>query len=54
MIQLKPLKKKQEVLTMKLKTNENKPTTCGYQELNPEMDALLARYLEDGQRKGLQ
>lgn len=39
---------------MKLKTNENKPTTCGYQELNPEMDALLARYLEDGQRKGLQ
>ena len=39
---------------MKQKTNENRPTTCGYQELNPEMDALLAGYLEDGRRKGLQ
>lgn len=27
---------------------------CGYHELNPEMEALLAEYLEDGKRKGLQ
>lgn len=39
---------------MDQQTNENKPTPCRYQELNPEMDALLAGYLEDGRRKGLQ
>ena len=33
---------------MRQKTNENKSTSCVYQELNPEMDAFLAGYLEDG------
>ena len=27
---------------MRQKTNENKSTSCVYQELNPEMDAFLA------------
>ena len=39
---------------MKQKVNENKPISSGYQELNPEMDAFLAGYLEDGRRRGLQ
>ena len=33
---------------MKQKTNENKLISSGYQELNPEMDAFLVGYLEDG------
>ena len=39
---------------MMQKTNENKPIPCMYQELNPEMEDLLAAYLEDGRRRGLQ
>lgn len=39
---------------MKQQTNENKPTPCGYQKLNPEMESFLAGYLEDGRRRGLQ
>ena len=35
-------------------TNENDIASCRYQELNPEMDAFLSEYLEDGRRKGLQ
>lgn len=35
-------------------TSENTPIPCRYQELNPEMDAFLRAYLEDGRRKGLQ
>lgn len=38
---------------MRQKTNENKSTSCVYQELNPEMDAFLAGYLEDGRHRGL-
>lgn len=38
---------------MKQKTNESKPISSGYQKLNPEMDAFLASYLEDGRRRGL-
>ena len=38
---------------MRQKTNENKSTSCVYQELNPEMDAFLAGYLEDGRYRGL-
>ena len=36
---------------MRQKTNENKSTSCVYQELNPEMDAFLAGYLEDGRHQ---
>lgn len=39
---------------MKQQTNENNQASCRYQELNPEMDAFLAGYLEDGRLKGLQ
>lgn len=35
-------------------TRETNTVPCGYHELNPEMEALLAEYLEDGKRKGLQ
>ena len=45
---------KQEVLTMGYHTRETNTVPCGYHELNPEMEALLAEYLEDGKRKGLQ
>ena len=38
---------------MNQQTNENTPTLCRYQELNPEMDAFLRTYLEDGWRRGL-
>ena len=38
---------------MKQKTNENKLISSGYQELNPEMDAFLVGYLEDGRHRGL-
>ena len=38
---------------MRQKTNGNKSTSCVYQELNPEMDAFLAGYLEDGRHRGL-
>ena len=39
---------------MNQQTNENNSTSCSYQELNPEMDAFLQGYLEEGRRKGLQ
>src|SRR5699024_301869 len=42
-----------EALTMRQKTNENKSTDSAYQELNTEMDAFLAGYLEDGRHRGL-
>ncbi len=35
-------------------TRETNTVPCGYHELNPEMEVLLAEYLEDGKRKGLQ
>lgn len=38
---------------MNQQTNENTPTPCRYQELNPDMDAFLTEYLEDGRRRGL-
>lgn len=37
---------------MNQQTNDNTPTPCRYQELNPEMDAFLTAYLEDGRRRG--
>lgn len=46
-------KKEALTITMNQQTNENTPTLCRYQELNPEMDAFLRTYLEDGWRRGL-
>ena len=42
---------KQEVVTMGYQTKETNKVPCGYRELNPEMRALLAEYLEDGKHK---
>lgn len=39
---------------MSCQTKGTNTVPCGYCELNPEMEALLAEYLEDGKRKGLQ
>lgn len=39
---------------MSYQTTGTNPMPCGYRELYPEMEALLAEYLEDGKRKRLQ
>ena len=39
---------------MSYQTNGTNTVPYGYRELNPEMEALLAEYLENGKRKGLQ
>ena len=36
---------------MNQQTDENTPSLCRYQALNPEMEALLTAYLGDGRRR---